>query len=124
VSTVANTVTGIFERIRAGELSQAETEPRSGWEVALPSGRIVARSALQAEAQPLIILGAEAVPELLPWVMNEHPALRYVAVYALGQITGKSPHVPYFADRDDEGYREKASDEWRSWYAANSVAGD
>lgn len=115
-------VAGIFERLNAGDLSPPETSPQSGWEIALPSGRTVVRSTLQAEARPLIALGAAAVPELLPWVMDERPALRYVAIYALEQITGKNPYIPYFADTDEEGYRAKAVAIWRSWYASRTEA--
>ena len=119
---VKDEVAGVFERLRTGELSRIEARSESGWEISLPSGRIVVRSTLQAEAQPLIVLGAEVVPELLPWVVNEHPALRYVAIYALEQITGKNPHIPYFADTDEEGYRTKAIAIWRNWYATRTEA--
>jgi hypothetical protein len=120
MSTVKDEVASIFERLKTGELSPTETSPQSGWEISLPSGRTVTRSTLQAEARPIIALGLDAVPELLPRVMNEHPALRYVAIYALEQITGEKPHIPYFADTDEEGYRVKAIDIWRNWYTTRT----
>jgi hypothetical protein len=118
--TVKDQVAGVFERLRTGHVSRSVASPESGWEISLPSGDSVVRSTLQAEARPLIALGSEAVPELLPWVTSEHPALRYAAIYALQQITGESPHIPYFADRDDEGYRAKAIDVWRNWCATQN----
>ena len=107
----------ILRRVAAGELS-ASTTLESGWEMTLSTGEKVVRSRLQAEAQPLISMGAQALPDLLPWVMNEDLAARYVALYALAQITGEKPHVPYFAEADPEGYRDKAIAVWQAWYDA------
>jgi len=110
----------ILQRVAAGELSDPTTLVQSGWEMTLSTGEKVARSRLQAEAQPLILMGAEAVPDLLPWVMNEDLAARYVALYALEQITGEKPYVPYFDQADAEGHREKAMAVWRAWYDART----
>jgi hypothetical protein len=111
-------VDAVLRRLAAGELSPSGLRLGSGWSMTLPSGKTVVRSTLQAEAQPLVALGPEAVPHLLPWAMNEHLALRYVALYALEQITGERPYVPYF-DRDDaEGRRAEAIEVWRKWYKA------
>jgi hypothetical protein len=107
----------ILQRVAAGELS-ASTALESGWEMTLSTGEKVVRSRLQAEAQPLILMGPHAVPDLLPWVMNEDLAARYVALYALEQITGEKPFVPYFDQADEEGHREKAVAAWRAWYDA------
>jgi hypothetical protein len=116
VTTIREQVDTVFQRLAAGELSAPTTLEQSGWEMALPSGKTVVRSTLQAQAQPLITLGADAIPHLLPWVMNESLPLRYVALYALEQITGEKPYVPYF-DRDNtEGHRAKAIEVWSKWY--------
>ncbi|HUT46923.1 MAG TPA: HEAT repeat domain-containing protein [Sedimentisphaerales bacterium] len=82
----------------------------------LPSGRTVTRSMLQAEARVLIALGPDAVPHLLPIVMNDNPALRYVAIYTLEQITGEKPYLPYFDQTDHEENRTRAIEVWRRWY--------
>jgi hypothetical protein len=120
MAAVKDEVDAVFERLAAGQLAEPTGKPQSGWEMSLPSGKSVTRSMLQAEAQPLVALGADAVPELLPWVENENPALRYVAAYALEQITGEKPYLPHFAQGDDEGHRAKAVDAWRKWYEART----
>ena len=109
----------ILQRVLRGELSPPATLDQSGWEMPLSTGEKVERSRLQAEAQPLIRMGAEAVPDLLTWVMNDDLAARYVALYALEQITGEKPFIPYFAETDPEGHREKAVATWRAWYDAH-----
>jgi hypothetical protein len=116
--TIEDAVNGVFSRLTAGELAE-RVLVQSGWEVDLPSGKTVARSTLQAEARALIALGPSAVPHLLPWVMNDNPALRYVAVYALEQITGEKPYVLHFDQADAEGNRTRAIEVWRRWYEAN-----
>lgn len=108
----------ILQRVAAGELSVPTTLGQSGWEMNLSTGQKVVRSRLQEEAQPLILMGAEAVPDLLLWVMNEDLAARYVALYALEQITGEKPFVPYFDQADEEGHREQAIAAWQAWYDA------
>ena len=111
-------VARIFERLRTGELFGTETDPQSGWEVTLPSGKIVTRSTLQSEAAALIALGPDAVPYVLPFAMDENPALRYAAVYALEQITGEKPYMPYFDQADHGEYRARAIEVWKGWYEA------
>ena len=115
---VKGDVASIFERLKTGELSRTETSPQSGWEISLPSGRTVARSTLQAEAGALVALGRDAVPYLLPHVMDGNPALRYVAIYTLEQITGEKPFLPYFAEADHAENRTRAIEIWRTWYEA------
>ncbi|MDQ2976086.1 MAG: hypothetical protein M3R69_11835 [Acidobacteriota bacterium] len=110
----------ILQRLVSGELSAPTTLDQSGWEMTLSTGERVARSRLQAEAEPLILMGAEAVPDLLPWVMNDNLAARFVALYALEQITGEKPYVSYFDQADIEGHREKAIAVWRAWYDART----
>lgn len=107
-----------FSRLAAGELAPPVSPVEEGWEMALPSGRAVTRSTLQAEARALIELGADAVPYLLPWVMNDNTALRYVATYALEQITGEKPYLPYFDQADQGDNRARAIEVWRKWYEA------
>ena len=107
----------VFRRLAAGETSPpAEFAESSGWETTLPSGERVLRSTLEAEAKPLIALGPDAVPDLLAWVTYENAALSYVAIYALREITGERPYVPYFDLTDAEGHRKKAIEIWRKWY--------
>ncbi len=116
MATVQEQVTEVFERLLTGETSPFGPELQSGWEMTLPSGATVTRSSLQWEAAPLISLGRDSVPYLLAWAENEDLAIRYIAVYALGQITGLEPHVPHFAHGDEQGYLSRAIDAWRRWY--------
>jgi len=118
MTTVQDEVAGLFERLGRGELSRAETGPPSGWETPLPSGRVVTRSTLEAEARALVVLGPEAVPHLLPHVMDDNAALRYVATYALGEITGERPYLLHFDQGDREEDRTRAIETWRRWYQA------
>jgi hypothetical protein len=108
----------ILQRVAAGQLSPSTSLEQSGWEMPLSTGEKVVRSRLRAEAQPLILMGPQAVPDLLPWVMNDDLATRYVTLYALEQITGEKPFVPYFDQADEAGHREKAVAAWRAWYDA------
>jgi hypothetical protein len=116
--TVEDVVNSIFSRLAAGELAEPISPVQDGWEVDLPSGRTVARLTLQAEAGSLIALGPDAVPHLLKWVVHDNPALRYVAIYALEQITGEKPYLPYFDQDDHGGYRNRAIEVWTRWYEA------
>jgi hypothetical protein len=88
----------------------------SGWMMPLPSGKEVQRSLLQAAAQPLVEGGREAVPCLIPWVRSEPLFLRYIAIFALQQITGLTPHTPYFDAEDRENRREAAIAVWQKWH--------
>lgn len=116
--TIEDAVDGIFSRLAAGELAEGISPVQDGWEVDLPSGRTVARSTLQTETRVLIALGPDSVPRLLRWVMNENPGLRYVAIYALEQITGEKPYLPYFDQADHGENRTRAIEVWRRWYKA------
>jgi hypothetical protein len=118
MSTVQDEVAQVFQRLKMGELSQTDINPQSGWEVSLPSGKTVTRSTLQAEAAVLIELGPDAVPYLLPYVMNDNRALRYVAIYTLEQLTGEKPYLPYFDQADHEENSTHAIEIWRRWYEA------
>ncbi len=115
---IGDVVDRVFARLAAGELGEPASPVEDGWQVDLPSGQAVARSRLQAEARSLIALGPDAVPYLLPWVTNDNPALRYVAVYALEQITGEKPYLAYFDQADREGHRARAIEVWRRWFEA------
>ena len=88
--------------------------------MALPSGQTVTRSTLQEHAQPLIALGAPAVPSLLRWAHDESQAVRYVALYALEQITGERPQISYFAKEADNDQLAQALSIWWRWYEANA----
>jgi len=118
--TIEYAVDGVFSRLAAGELAECISPVQDGWEVDLPSGRTVARSTLQSEARALIALGPNAVPHLLPWVMNDNPALRYVAIYTLEQITREKPYVPYFDQADHGENRTRAIEVWRRWHEARA----
>ncbi len=107
-------VDAVFERLAEGRLSQPEQGPVDGWQTALPGGKTVARSTLQAEAKPLIERGAGAVPDVLPWVHHDNAALRYVAMFALETITGEHPRVSYFDN--DRAEQDAAIAVWRRWY--------
>ena len=119
--TVDEVVNRVFSYLSIGKLSEPTGVLQSGWEVELPSGMTVARSTLQEEAGALIALGADGVPHILPWVVNENTALRYVAAYALGQITGEKPSFPYFDDTDRSGQRAQAIEVWKRWYETNKL---
>jgi hypothetical protein len=106
----------IFDRLARGQLSTSGPTLQSGWEMELPSGDVVVRSTLQTEAAPLIELGGEAVPYLLPWVEQDNLALRYVAVYSLQKITGLSPELAYFARDTGRAQRDAAVRVWREWF--------
>lgn len=117
---VKKEVNAVFCRLAAGELSDSGARLESGWEMSLPTGRIVSRERLQAEAAPLIVLGQSAIPDLFSWVMNQNLALRYVALYALQQISGETPSVPYFKpDATEECSR--AIEVWQKWYKARTI---
>jgi hypothetical protein len=112
VATIAEKVETVFRHLASGNFSKSTDLEESGWEMQLPSGGFVVRSMLQAEASPLIAAGPKVVPHLIPWVLNDNLALRYVAVYALEQITGEKSDVAYF----DKTLPAKAIEIWRSWY--------
>jgi hypothetical protein len=114
---VADEVDRIFERLVSGRLGDTAPDA-SGWEMTLPSGLAVTRSTLQAEAQPLVRLGVDAVPALLRWAQDEQPALRYVATFALEEITEQRPFVRHFAEGSHDADRERAIRAWRAWYDA------
>jgi hypothetical protein len=107
-------VDAVFERLAEGRLSQSEQGPVDGWQTALPGGKTVARSTLQAEAKPLVDLGTGAVPDLLPWVRHANAALRYVAMFALETITGEPARISYFDA--DPARQDAAVAVWRRWY--------
>lgn len=113
-------IDALFCRLAAGELSVKGRRLHSGWQMCLPDGQVVYRSTLQAEARALIGKGKQAVPYLFGWVMNENFALRYVALYALQQITGKKPYVSYFKKGSEEC--SQAIEVWREWLQNTSPA--
>jgi hypothetical protein len=120
VTGVEESVAVVFRQLRAEEFEGSTDGPDSGWQMSLPSGQDVSRSNLQAVARPLIDLGPDAVPPLLAWVESEEVALRYVAIYALQQITGEQPYLLYFKQGDIEGNQVRAIDVWQKWYEAHA----
>ncbi len=93
----------------------------SGWNMELLSGRIVTRSFLMNQAAPVITLGSNAVPFLFSWVMNDNLAVRYIAVYALQQITGLNPFISHFDKEDAANNREKAIKIWEDWWIKQNI---
>jgi len=87
---VDDAVTQVFARLATGELTQTADVHEDGWEAMLPSGEVVVRSRLQAEAVPLITLGRPAVAYIERWTTHVNRALRYVATYAIEKIEASS----------------------------------
>ena len=113
----------IFKRLVQGQLSpRGPGQVDDGWEATLPGGQAVTRSTLQAEARPLVEMGAAAVRDLLPWANHPNAAIRYVAVFALGEITGERPTLRHFDDADADGARAGAIAQWQRWLEARSGA--
>ena len=83
---VESAVNEVFARLSRGELTPPADLLEDGWEATLPSGDVVVRSRLQAEAAPLIALGRAAVPYIERWTTDVNRALRYVATYAIEKI--------------------------------------
>jgi hypothetical protein len=96
----------------------------SGWIQALPSGEMIHRATLQTQAQPIVGMGREAVPELLKWVQAPEWHVRYIAIYSLQEITGLEPYTPYFDDEDREKNRPKAIVVWKDWYDSQRPSGN
>jgi hypothetical protein len=119
--TIGEIVDRAFRRLSAGELDASKSPIQDGWETPLPTGRTVARSVLQEAAAPLVALGPDAVPELLPHVAEANAALRYVAIHALEEITGERPGLGYF-DPQDEELRRRAIATWRQWYETRAIS--
>lgn len=122
-NAVKDNVNKLFERIIAGNLQNFSPRIESGWEMTLPSGEIVTRSTLQAEAQTAIDLGICAIPYLIPFVTNENIAIRYVAIFALEQITGEKASVPYFNREIANTKVGHAIQRWLIWYN-NAIHGN
>jgi hypothetical protein len=105
-----------LEQLESGVLSSVRAGEQSGWAMRLPDGQTVTRSILQAEARPLIALGRDAVPALLRWAVHDSLAVRYVATFALSEITGERPVLAAFDREDSSGDRMRAIRQWRDWY--------
>lgn len=91
----------------------------SGWTMQLSSGRKVSREFLRKQASSIVVYGVEAVPHLFKWVMSDNLSVRYIATYALGQITGCRVPTTTFDTEDLAGNREKAIKIWKEWYEQN-----
>src|SRR3954462_9807248 len=109
----------VFERLARGRLSQSEAGPTDGWQTSLHGGAEVARSTLQLEAKALLPLGPGAAPALLPWVHHENSVVRYVAIFALEQITGERPQLGYFDN--DRAAQDAAIAIWQRWYSERDI---
>jgi hypothetical protein len=88
----------------------------SGWMMELPTGEIAQRCDLQRWAKPLIDFGPKAVPHLVKWVRYHNCAVRYVAIYALREITGQDPFVYHFASGPKDKNTEPAIEVWLNWW--------
>jgi HEAT repeat protein len=109
----------LFAHLIDGDIPSPGLTLESGWEMTLPRGETVTRSALDAQAQTLVALGPQSVPRLLHWVRHENLAVSYVAIRALQKITGLEPFTPFFDNTGDE--RAQAIDTWHEWYLANTA---
>jgi hypothetical protein len=84
-------------------------------------GQEHSRSFLQYQAETLILLGDNAVPELIRWLPHDEAYVRYLAAYSLREITGENPTFYHFArpgesfNADDKWY-ERCVETWRGWY--------
>ena len=67
----------------------------SGPVLALPSGGWIRRYELQGAAEPIIALGKPAVPHIIKWVSHQEWHVRYVAIYALKEITQQKTRAQY-----------------------------
>ena len=86
----------------------------------LPSGAPVSPKTLRDFAKPILAMGRPAVPHLLPWVMHKEEYIRYVAIYALEQITGEMPDIFHILSLDKhEARRAIAIERWKEWYENN-----
>ena len=117
--TVADKINRLFERLIEGDLQTSGPSFESGWETELPSGKPVARSTLQAEAQTAIALGMDAIPYLVRHVKNGNSAVRYVAIYALEQITGEKSGIPYAGSKVANPGLDQAIETWLKWYESH-----
>jgi hypothetical protein len=91
----------------------------SGWMMELPTGKEIQRCELQRWARPLIDLGPKAVPHLVKWVRYHNCAVRYVAIYALREITHQDPMIYHFAHGDEDSCTESAIEVWLEWWTTN-----
>lgn len=110
-------VDAVFTPLSQGKLPvpvPAGAQGGDDWELALPGGVLVGPAALQAQATPLIELGSAVVLPLLPWVKHESAAVRYVALYALEEITGERPGIGHLDE--DPQRQEAAITAWRRWH--------
>jgi hypothetical protein len=83
--------------------------------LSLPSGRErVLVEELGDLARSLAAYGKEAVPHLLKWVQVDEWHVRYIAIYAVEEITSLKPVDPLSKDREQ---RELAIKAWQEWYA-------
>jgi hypothetical protein len=89
----------------------------SGWLMNTPSGHKVHRATLWAQARQLIQLGPDAVPFLCKWVRSQNVPTKFIATYALEQITGIRTWVPYFAPGNNERTQDSI-DNWTAWWRA------
>jgi hypothetical protein len=106
----------VFRKLEAGELPPTRAPLQSGWDARLPTGLVVTRSQLQDAAREIVAVGRPAVPALLVWAEHPNHALRYVATFALGEITQVKPDLAHFDAADAHGDRARAIAAWKTWY--------
>ena len=92
----------------------------SGGLMTLPDGTAVRWSDLQDSARPFIEKGKVTVPHLFKWVMHENLAIRYIAIYALEEITGVGYRTPYYLVDADGSERTAAIARWKEWFIRES----
>lgn len=113
----------LFQCFKEGWSPYDDDQPyiASGWMMELPNGQIVQRCDLQRWAKPLIAYGPKAVPYLVKWVRYDHCAVRYIAIYALDEITQEKPMVYHFASGPNDPNTESAIQIWLKWWKSNQT---
>ncbi len=97
-------------------------EELSGWAMTTESGTLLSRSVLQRQAAILESIGEDAVPALVKWLEHDQIEIRYIASFALEQITGLDPFFPTFASReelDEQGWLAQTRAEYEVWIRLN-----
>jgi len=111
-----------MQRFESGDffLPEVEGAPKaSGWKMANEKGHSFNRSLLDLQAEKIVPLGREAVPELVRWLAHDEMQIRYIAHRALEQITFVRPTFPHFAtlaQLKTNRWLEESRNAWMSWY--------
>lgn len=97
-TTFKNYLNGIYPPLK-------RNRSYGGWTIKLPNGfGGTVRGILQYYAEPLISLGADAIPYILPWIGSKEPSIKYIAIYSLEKIMDIDLNLSVF---DVENVKEK-----------------